>query len=185
MELKSVKLLFVAALAAMVMPLTLEPAVAAGPVKVAFVDTGNTGRSVSAEALAIAMIAEKKLPIVVISRAVDLNPYNIVPEPFAAQLLLEKKGIDVSAHRAAALTAGDIRHSDLVFTMTTKHKATILEQFPEARGKTFTLSEYATGTDHDVVDAYNQPMTVYQQVFAEISGYLPAVLDKAATTTAK
>jgi protein-tyrosine phosphatase len=152
-------------------------AVASEPAKIAFVDTGNTGRSVTAEALANAVIAERKLPILVISRAVDLNPYNVVPEPNAVALL-QSKGIDVSAHRAAQLTARDVRHSDLLFVMTTKHKNTVQEQFPDAKGKVFTISEYATGVSTDVVDAYGQPMPVYEQVFAQISGYLPTVLDK-------
>ena len=49
---------------------------ASEPTRIAFVDTGNTGRSVTAEALANAIIHDKSLPIQVISRAFDLNPYN-------------------------------------------------------------------------------------------------------------
>ena len=46
------------------------------PVRVVFVDTGNTGRSVAAEALARNLIAATGAPVSVISRAVNLNPYN-------------------------------------------------------------------------------------------------------------
>jgi protein-tyrosine-phosphatase len=60
---------------------------AASPVMIIFVDTGNTGRSVTAEALANQIIAEKALPAAVISRAVDLNPFFIRPEPNASTLL--------------------------------------------------------------------------------------------------
>ncbi len=56
-------------------PLACGAARAAAPTRIAFVDTGNTGRSVTAEALAIALIREKGLSIQVISRAFDLNPY--------------------------------------------------------------------------------------------------------------
>ncbi len=93
---------------------------------------------------------------------------------------MQRRGIDVSAHRAAQLTAQDVRHSDLILTATAKHKAGVIAQFSEAASKTFTLSKYATGTMNDVVDAYGQPMPVYEQVFSQISGYLPAVLEKAA-----
>ena len=154
-------------------------AFAAEPTRIAFVDTGNTGRSVTAEALANSIIHDKGLPIQVISRAFDLNPYNIEPEPNAATLL-KQRGIDVSGHRAAQLSVQDVRHSDLILTATEKHKAGVIAQFPDAAAKTFTLSEYATGKMADVVDAYGQPMTVYEQVFSEISAYLPAALDKAA-----
>ncbi len=160
---------------------TLAPvaAVAAEPVKIAFVDTGNTGRSVTAEALANARIHQKHLNVLVISRAMDLNPYHVVAEPFAAALL-RKRGLDVSAHRAMQLTAGDIRHSDLVLTMTAKHRDTMLAQYPDAAGKVFMLADYAAGNTADVVDAWRQPMAVYEKTFAQIDGYVPLALAKAA-----
>lgn len=149
------------------------------PIKVAFIDTGNTGRSVTAEALANALIAQKHLPILVISRAVDLNPYYVTPEANFVTLL-SRRGIDVSAHRAAGVLAGDIRHSDLIFTMTAKHKATILAQFPEAAGKVFTLSEYTSGGNADVADAFGQPMPFYEETLRQIDALVPLALEKAA-----
>jgi hypothetical protein len=44
----------------------------------------------------------------------------------------------------------------------------------------FTLSEYATGQANDVVDAFGQPMAVYEQVLSQIDQYLPLALAKAA-----
>jgi protein-tyrosine phosphatase len=152
--------------------------IAAEPVKIAFVDTGNTGRSVTAEALANALIKQKHLNVLVISRAFDLNPYNVVPEPFAAQLL-RRHGLDVSAHRAVQLTAGDVKHSDLILTMTVKHRDMILAQYPEAKGKVFMLADYAAGNTADVVDAWRQPMAVYEKTFQQIDGYVPLALAKA------
>ena len=60
--------------------LALPPARAADPMKLAFVDTGNTGRSVTAEALANVRIAKDHLPVAVISRALDQDPYEATPE---------------------------------------------------------------------------------------------------------
>jgi protein-tyrosine phosphatase len=150
---------------------------AAEPVKIAFVDTGNTGRSVTAEALANALIAAKGYRIAVISRAVDLDPVDTSPEAPAAALL-KQHDLDVSAHRAAQLDAQDVRHADLILTMTAKHRDRVIAQFPDAQAKTFTLAEYATGQAADVVDAYGKPMDVYVQVFQQISDYLPAALEK-------
>jgi protein-tyrosine phosphatase len=158
------------------MPLA-DPARANEPVKIAFVDTGNTGRSVTAEALADALIRDKQLHIAVISRAVDLDPFTTKPEANAAALLMQR-GIDVTAHRAAQLDAADVRHADLIITMTAKHRDRVIALFPDAAAKTFTIADYATGQASDVVDAYGQPMAVYEQVYAQISQYLPAVLDK-------
>jgi len=147
------------------------------PFKLALVDTGNTGRSVTAEALANARIAQQNLAVVVISRAVDMDPYATLPEA-PVVTLLQQRGIDVSSHRAAQLTANDIRHSDLILTMTAKHKAKILELFPEAKGKTFMLSEYAEGSSSDVADAWGKPMEVYRQMLSQVETYLGEVLVK-------
>jgi len=158
--------------------LPLAAGTAAEPAKIAFVDTGNTGRSVTAEALANQMIAQQKLNILVISRAVDMNPYNVVPETFAAEILA-KHGLDVSAHRAVQLVVNDITHSDVILTMTAKHRDTILALYPQAAGKVFTVADYAGAESRDVVDAWRQPMAVYEKTFDQINSYMPAILGKA------
>ena len=152
---------------------------AAEPVKIAFVDTGNTGRSVTAEALANARIARDHLPVAVISRAVDQDPYDMTPEaPVAA--LLAARGIDVSAHRALQLTENDVRHSDVILTMTQAHKAKVIGMFPQAQGKIFTLADYATGESKDVADAFGKPVSVYRAMLKQVEDYLGPALDKAA-----
>lgn len=158
--------------------LTLAPA-SADPVKLAFVDTGNTGRSVTAEALANVRIAHDHLPIAVISRALDQDPYEPTPEANAASLLAER-GIDVSAHRATQITANDVRHSDLILTMTAAHKEKLIALFPDAKDKTFTLADYATGKPTDVADAFGKPMDFYRGMIRQVEDYLGPALVKAA-----
>jgi len=152
---------------------------AAEPVKLAFVDTGNTGRSVTAEALANVRIAKDHLPIAVISRALDQDPYAAKPEANAAALLKER-GIDVSAHRATQITANDVRHSDLILTMTAVHKDKLIALFPEAKDKTFTIADYAAGKPDDVADAFGKPMDFYRGMVKQVEAYLGPVLTKAA-----
>ena len=146
--------------------------------KIAFVDTGNTGRSLIAGALAESLIGKNHWNIAVISQGVDTDPYETKPEANAATLLLQD-GINVADHRAAQLTDNDVRHSDFIITMTAHHKRIVLDDFPDASGKTFTISEFVNGQSVDVPDAYGKPMAVYQQVFAVIDGDMPAVLTKA------
>jgi protein-tyrosine phosphatase len=152
---------------------------AAEPVKIAFVDTGNTGRSVTAEALAKADIARDHLFIAVISRAIDQDPYSVEPEA-NARALLSARGIDVSAHRSTQLTENDVRHSDLILTMTAAHKEKLVALFPDAKPKTFTLAEYATGANKDVEDAFGKDMAFYRAMFAQVESYLGPALAKAA-----
>ncbi len=154
------------------------------PKKIAFVDTGNTGRSVSAEALSNVLIGKMGAHIAVISRAVDMDPFDVHPEANVVKLLKDR-GIDVSAHLAAQITANDVRHADVLLTMTDKHKTRLVDAYPEAKAKTFTLAEYATGTTADVPDAWGKPMEVYVAMIAQLDSYLPAVLKKSLTIPAK
>ena len=165
-------------LAALITNVLALPARAADPVKLAFVDTGNTGRSVTAEALAKVEIARGHLPIAVISRAVDRDPYETEPEANVVALL-SARGIDVSAHRAAQLTATDVRHSDVILTMTAAHKEKVIALFPDAAAKTFTLAEYAGGGGSDVADAFGKPMAAYQAMLKQVESYLAPTLARA------
>lgn len=153
-------------------------AMADEPRKIVFVDTGNTGRSMTAEVLAKVYIAQHQLPVAVISRAVDMDPFGVTPEVNAATLLM-KRGIDVSAHRATQLTANDVRHADLIVVMTEKHKATVIAQFPDAASKTVLIAAYATGEAGEVADAYGKPMPAYEEMVAQVGAYVPLVIDKA------
>ncbi len=149
------------------------------PTRLAFVDTGNTGRSVTAEALAVAIAAKEGLAVQVISRAVALNPYNIHPEENFVTLLAER-GIDVKSHVAAGFGAPEAKFSDVILTMTAAHRDFILTNFPETKGHVFTLSEYATGTNSEVLDAFGKPMDFYKTVLAQLDGLIGAAVRKAA-----
>ena len=154
-------------------------ALAAEPKKILFVDTGNTGRSVSAEAIANVLIGQRGWTMAVISRAVDMDPFDVHPEAHAATLLRDR-GIDVSNHVATQMTANDARHADLILTMTANQKATVIALYPEVGDKTRTLAEYATGTQADVPDAWGKPLEVYVAMIRQLDAYLPMALEKAA-----
>lgn len=156
------------------------PAAAAEPVKALFLDTGNTGRSLMAETLARALIARNRLAVAVISRGLDVDPFDEAPEPNAA-ILMKARGFDVAAHRAQRLEPGDVAHADLILTMTAGHAEKLAALYPDARARTFTLAGYATGQASDVPDAWGKPMTAYQAVVAQLDRYLPPALTKAAT----
>ena len=148
------------------------------PVRMAFVDTGNTGRSVAAEALARNLIATTGAPVSVISRAVNLNPYNTAPEPNFVTLL-QQRDVTVDDHTAAQLSQRDVSFSDLILTMTRAHKEWVLTNFPDSAGKVFSLAEYATGTDRDIADALGQPIEFYQTVLDQLQPLVAAAITKA------
>jgi len=157
--------------------MVMTSAFAADPLKIAFVDTGNTGRSMTSAALAQQWVVKHHANISIISRAVNMNPYNVMPEPDFLRLL-EPLGIDVSGHRAAQIDKSVISFSDYIFVMSPSHRQRILADYPEAAGKVHLLAEFATGTPTEVLDAYGQNSAFYDKVFKQISELIPQALEK-------
>ncbi len=145
-----------------------------------FVCTGNTGRSVAAEALARRWITAGGLAITVGSRGVAVNPANERPEPHILRLLAAR-GIDVGAHRATQLTATDISAAGLILTMTAAHKRTVVERFPVAAGRVQMLSEAALGAAEDVPDAFGASPGVYEVLLAQLDALVCEVLRRLAS----
>lgn len=161
--------------------LWLLPAAAqVSPLKIAFVDTGNTGRSITAETMARIYALSHTIDARFISRGIDVNPYEVKVE-MNAQILWNRKGVDLSGHVAAQVTDRDVKRSDVVLTLTQKHKDHLLAIFPEAAGKTFTLSEYAGSAPADVEDPWGKPMDAYERMFSELTTLVPAAVEKAAS----
>ena len=172
------KLFFIRLMSALTTMLALvASAQAASPVRIAFVDSGNTGRSMTSAALAVDWANTHQANVAVISRAVSLNPYNVTPEQEFVKLLAPK-GIDVSTHRAAQFDKGVVTFSDLIFVMTPTHREKILAEFPEAKTKVVLLAEFATGQPVEVLDAYGQSPEFYAKVFKQISELIPLVMEK-------
>jgi protein-tyrosine phosphatase len=155
-------------------------------VRIAFVDTGNSGRSVMAEALANAIIATQSLKVEVISRGVRINQNEKNPDTEVV-VLLHQRGIDVAGHSAAQLEATDVRDSSLILTMTNDHRKCVIENFGglcvNAGEKTFTLVGYATGLIGDIPDPYGEPMSEYIRLMLELDKLVPVALAKASVET--
>jgi protein-tyrosine phosphatase len=164
-----------------------------------FVCTGNTGRSVAAEALARQWIARQwiarqwiarqwiahqwiatpGLAITAGSRGVEVDPANTRPEPHVVTLLAAR-GLDVAAHRATALTATDVAAAAHILTMTARHREIVHTRFPAARRRTRMLSEAASGAAEDVPDAFGAPFAVYEAMLARLDALLQDALARLA-----
>ncbi|GKX54173.1 protein-tyrosine-phosphatase [Leminorella grimontii] len=146
---------------------------------VTFVCTGNTGRSPMAEALASDLIKKDGLNVLVQSRGVNVDPKETTPEKGTVTVLKER-GIDISHHQATQLTQADVDTSTLLLTMTQGHKDKILANFPAAKGKVYTLAEFAANRQEDLSDPYGKPLEAYRTVEKQLDELLPLALKKIA-----
>jgi protein-tyrosine phosphatase len=117
-----------------------KPTPPPGPPTILFVCTGNICRSPLAEKVLRDRLARSGNDDFVIASAglqgVVGAPMDALPERIA-----ERAGA-VTDHAARQITAGILRASTLVITMTREQRSEIAREFPFALKRTFTLSEF-------------------------------------------
>ena len=128
-----------------------------------FVCTGNTCRSPMAEAI----LKNKNLPNINVKSAGIYALEGGEMSENARAVLKEEK---IQQHHVSKQSnAQDIEWADLVLTMTSAHKETVLRTFAESKGKTYTLKEYVTPySGQDVFDPFGGDIYTYKQTFQEL-----------------
>jgi protein-tyrosine-phosphatase len=142
-----------------------------------FVCTGNTCRSIMAEALA-RQWAETFAPdrgLNFISAGLAAWPDQ--PASHQAVETMRETGVDITRHRARQVSAELVRKADLILTMTGRHKKMLLATFPESADKVYTLVEFAVG-DGDISDPYGRPVEVYRRCAGEMRLLIEKALHK-------
>ncbi|MEI7527980.1 MAG: low molecular weight protein arginine phosphatase [Elusimicrobiota bacterium] len=144
--------------------------------KILFVCTGNTCRSVLAHYYANKVAAERELPPEFYSAGLAADAG--IPQPAIVAQLLEKEGIKDFKHIPVPLTAELAKKYGLILAMTADQKARIAGLYPEAAKKTFTLNDYAGVVGGDIADPYGCDDDFYTGVFEIIKTAVKAAIEK-------
>lgn len=129
--------------------------------RILFVCTGNTCRSPMAEALFRHMAKQAGLQVEV--RSAGVAATDGAPISPHSRTILEKKGLTDDI-RSSAVIKEHIAWADLILTMTMNHKRVIVEMYPEAVTKSFTLKEYVLDHNPDL----QQKMEEKEAIIANI-----------------
>ncbi|HTZ11599.1 MAG TPA: L-threonylcarbamoyladenylate synthase [Candidatus Margulisiibacteriota bacterium] len=142
---------------------------AAGKKTILFVCTGNSCRSVMAEALLKKILKEKKRDDVEVASAGVMNLGGMGATE-ATKNALEKEGIDVSEHRSRKITKEMLKKSDLILIMESAQERRIVELAPEIKNRLFLLKEFAKikDGDLDIPDPINKPAEFYDKTLGLI-----------------
>jgi protein-tyrosine-phosphatase len=151
--------------------------------KVLFVCTGNTCRSVLAEHLLAKLARERGLDWEARSAGTAADP--TFPVPGHVRALLGELGVKDLHHQAKPVSPQTLAWADLVLAMTDTQMRELWTDFPESKQRTHLLREYAGLGPEDVEDPIGGDMALYRRSLAAISEALERVLDKQAPKSPK
>jgi protein-tyrosine-phosphatase len=105
-----------------------------------------------------------------------------VDQPASAGVFtaMQKRSLDVSAHRSRQVTRELLADYDLILTMELGHKEALLVEFPEVMGRVFMLSEMV-GEIKDVDDPIGTPDEEYEKTAQLLENWLRRGFDRIMT----
>lgn len=95
------------------------------------------------------------------------------PAAVEAQMVMQRRGLDISAHRSRPVTFELLRRYRLVLTMESGHKESILAEFPQFHGSVYLLSEMA-GEMEPVKDPVGGTLIEFENTANVIDRWLTA-----------
>lgn len=140
---------------------------------VLFVCTGNSCRSIMAEALLKKYLKESGREDIEVQSA-GVAAIDGLPPTKETIDVLATEGADASGAKSKRLTDEMIKNAGLVLVMAAHHMDDILTRAPEAAAKTHLLKQFGltsdtkTCEDLDIADPIGMPLSIYGEVLEEI-----------------
>ncbi|MFD1362022.1 low molecular weight protein arginine phosphatase [Lentibacillus salinarum] len=124
--------------------------------KILFVCTGNTCRSPMAEAL-----LKDKMPDADVRSAGIFAASHQRPNDHAVEAL-KRQGVTLDT-TSEPVTGELLQWADVVLTMTTQHKQSLIMEYPDFQDKYFTLKEYVSHADHKIWNELKRQYAAYEE----------------------
>ena len=137
--------------------------------KLMFVGTANTCRSVMAEYIFKSIIKENlKICSAGIAATDGRSPSKNTIE------VCKNHGLDVSKHKATSIKSSNIEEMDLILTLETSHRNTLRKRYPDL--EIYTIKEF-NDVDYiyDIDDPFMYDIEVYEATFNEIKESLEKI----------
>lgn len=157
-----------------------------GTVNVLFVCTGNTCRSVLAQAflkeIGETLAGENRF---IEAFSAGVSTIKGLKASDEALDVLHNYGIDFRGHRSSRVTPELVQQAHYIFTMTHGQKDLLLKNFPAAEGKVWLLKEYADGNSAEISDPFGEGQAAYRQAAAEIREAINRIVTRWGTSRGK
>lgn len=144
-----------------------------------FVCTGNTCRSPMAAALFLKLLEEREAGLS--SKFQVLSAGIFAQDGMKASReaieTMKEENIDLENHEAQMVYPDLVRDADLILAMTENHKRILLDKFPEAEPKIFTLMEYA-GLEGEIHDPFGLGKEEYLKTARQLKEVLAGVIER-------
>ena len=135
--------------------------------KILFVCSGNTCRSPLAEGIAkklLGNVAGMELEIL----SAGTSTVDGWPASEYSVDVARDHGIDITDHQSQFLNATLVREADLIVTMGSNHRETVLVINPDAAAYTMELTDFSTELHGDIQDPIGGPLSVYSATYTAI-----------------